>query len=314
MDAEMRAVFTSLGGYDRCVTEFVRVTEQKIPNHVFYKNSPELKTGGSTAAGVPVYVQLLGGNPKAMAFNARRLAKLNPPGIDLNFGCPSKTVNKREGGSVLLREPKRVQAIVASVRDSVDPTIPVTAKIRLGFEHTDDLEEIVHGIGEAGASELCVHARTKQDRYKPPAYWAQVRRVEEIAQAAGMPITVNGDIWSASLAKTALDDSGAQNVMLGRGALRIPNLAAQIKSMIKGEDCQNLVWHDLLEVMVSYLSSTTNPHPNFVGNRAKQWLGFLKVTYPEAEQCFNQIKYLKEAEDVIQSLCNQQSESVTRRN
>ena len=133
IDAEMRAVFTALGGFDRCVTEFVRVTEQRIPDHVFLRFCPELHTGGVTSSGVPVYLQLLGGDPKWMAVNAIRAEKLEPAGIDLNFGCPSKTVTRREGGSVLLREPNRVGDIVAAVRDAVDPSVPVTAKIRLGF-------------------------------------------------------------------------------------------------------------------------------------------------------------------------------------
>ena len=72
-----------------------------------------------------------------MGLNAARAQKLEPPGIDINFGCPSKTVNKSDGGSVLLKEPSRIGAIVGAVRDAVDPKIPVTAKIRLGFSHHD---------------------------------------------------------------------------------------------------------------------------------------------------------------------------------
>ena len=160
VDAQMRTVLTHIGGYDRCVTEFVRVTEQLIPNHVFFRYSAELRQGGLTDNGVPVYVQLLGGSTKYMGLNAARLAKLDPPGIDLNFGCPSKTVNKSDGGSVLLREPQRVGDIVKSVRDSVDPAIPVTAKIRLGFSNSDLLHQVVDQVVSAGANELAIHART----------------------------------------------------------------------------------------------------------------------------------------------------------
>lgn len=302
IDAQMREVFTSLGGLDRCVTEFVRVTEQKIPEHVFFRYCPELLSGGVTESGVPVYTQLLGGNAKWMAVNALRVSKLNPPGIDLNFGCPSKTVNKREGGSVLLKEPSRVSEIVAAVRDAVDPSIPVTAKIRLGFSHMDDLERIVEGVRTAGASELCIHARTKEMAYKPPAHWHEVARVASLSGPRGIPIIINGDIWCADSARQAIDDSSAQHLMLGRGALRTPDLAAQISASAKQKKYKALSWSQVLEVFIKYLSRSNNQHPRFVGNRAKQWLGFLKVTYPEAESAFQVIKKLQDEKDVMRAL------------
>ncbi len=302
IDAEMREVFTSLGGIDRCVTEFVRVTEQKIPEHVFFRFSSELKKGGVTDSGVPVYVQLLGGDAKWMAINAARVAQLAPPGIDLNFGCPSKTVNRREGGSVLLREPKRVAQIVAEVRDAVEPSIPVTAKIRLGFSHTEDLEEIAQGIFDAGASELCIHARTKEMAYKPPAHWHEIARIARSADLAAVPLTINGDIWCADSADQALKLSSAQHLMLGRGALRIPDLPSQIKAKANNVQYEPLAWSMVLEVLISYLSRSKNQHPHFVGNRAKQWLGFLKVNYGEAEFAFQKIKKLKDAGEVLNAL------------
>ena len=117
VDYTMRDMLTRLGGFDRCVTEFVRITEQKLPARVFYRYCPELHTGGKTPAGTPVYVQLLGGDPDYMALNARTAERVGAPGIDLNFGCPSKTVNRNDGGSTLLREPQRVHNIVRSVRE-----------------------------------------------------------------------------------------------------------------------------------------------------------------------------------------------------
>ncbi len=302
IDAEMREVFTAVGGYDRCVTEFVRVTQQNIPDHVFFKYAPELKNGGLTRAGVPVYVQLLGGDAEAMGANAARLAKLEPKGIDLNFGCPSKTVNRREGGSVLLREPERVGQIVAAVRDAVDPSIPVTAKIRLGFSHTDDLERIVEEVSVAGASELCVHARTKENGYKPPAFWHELARVSEFTRSVNLPLIVNGDVWCTQSAQQALEQSGAQHIMLGRGALRTPDLARQIKANMADQAVDCLSWTQVLDKLIIYLRNTTNLHPMFVGNRAKQWLGFLQVTYPEAKDAFMTIKRLKEANAVLAAL------------
>ena len=299
VDAQMRAALTQIGGYHRCVTEFVRVTEQKIPNHVFYRFCPELKREGITPSGVPVFVQLLGGNAQYMGINAARLAKLKPSGIDINFGCPSKTVNRSDGGSVLLREPQRVGEIVKAVRDAVDPEIPVTAKIRLGFSNADLLHEVVENVVNGGANELAIHARTKEDRYKPPAYWSLVKSVSDKIQ---IPLIINGEIWSADDAVKALDQSGCSDLMLGRGAMAFPDLAAMIEKKLNGTSQHPMGWGDVLDLVVDYLKNSKNTHPMFVSNRAKQWLVFLQMRYPEAKQTFQLIKRLKRASDVFDSL------------
>ena len=296
VDYEMRDLLTRIGGYDRCVTEFVRVTEQILPNRVYHRFSPELKNGGMTPAGVPVYLQLLGGDAKYMGLNAARAQKLNPPGIDINFGCPSKTVNKSDGGSVLLKEPERVGAIVAAVRDSVDPAIPVTAKIRLGFSHKDFVAELAGRIVEAGANELCIHARTKVEGYKPPAYWSAVKQVTD---SVDIPVIINGEIWTIEQARQAQKESGCTDVMLGRSALTCPDLALAIKADQQGEVHTMMTWPEVMEMLLVYLQNSENRHPRFVGNRSKQWLVFLKKRYPEATDLFQRIKRMKEATEVF---------------
>ncbi|PID45438.1 MAG: tRNA dihydrouridine(16) synthase DusC [Proteobacteria bacterium] len=299
IDAEMRALLTHIGGYDRCVTEFVRITDQILPNRVFLRFSPELEKGGVTPSGVPVYLQLLGGNHRYMGLNAAKAQKLQPPGIDINFGCPSKTVNKSDGGSVLLKEPQRIADIVKSVRDAVDPAIPVTAKIRLGFSHHEYLSEIVGNVEAAGASELCIHARTKEDGYKPPAYWSAVKKVSDSSQ---IPIVINGEIWSIDDAKRAREESGCADIMLGRSALVTPDLAAAIQAGHVGQTFQRLSWQAVLEILIHYLERSENNHPLFVSNRAKQWLVFLQKHYPDAVDLFTRIKRLKDSREVFSAL------------
>ena len=285
IDAPMRARLTSLGGYDRCVTEFVRVCDLRLPERVFLRLCPELERGGVTPAGTPVFVQLLGSDPHALARNARRAVALGAPGIDLNFGCPAKTVNRSEGGSVLLREPARVAGIVAAVRDAVSPGVPVTVKIRLGYDDDGRLAEIARGVRAAGADELAVHARTKFDGYRPPAYWS---RVEPIVPDGDGTTTINGEIWTVGDSLAARRASGCRHVMLGRGALAAPDLARRIRS--GDASAAPLGWPSLLDTVQAQFHSSDAGSPRHVGNRTKQWLAYLKRTYPEAEGLFARLR------------------------
>ncbi|MCL4113592.1 UNVERIFIED_CONTAM: hypothetical protein GTU68_001025 [Idotea baltica] len=304
VDHEMRDVLTRVGGYDRCVTEFIRVTDQLLPERVFTRFAPELEQGGRTSAGTPVYVQLLGSDPKIMAMNAVQAQNLSPLGIDLNFGCPSKTVNRSDGGSALLREPERIYHIIAAVRDAVDPSIPVTAKIRLGFSNHDALNEITDNVFRANADELCIHARTREDRYTPPAYWSAVKKISAIAP---IPVVINGEIWTVEDAKKAQIDSGCEDIMLGRSALTSPDLAAYIKANIKGETHQTMNWNETLQMIYEYLQKSQNHHPMFVSNRCKQWLVFLQRHYPEAKEFFHRVKRIKSAADIFNEIEDYQS-------
>ena len=221
IDHTMRELLTSLGGIDRCVTEFVRVIDRLLPPKVFYRLCPELAAGGTTANGVPVYIQLLGGQAGPLAENAARAAELGARGIDLNFGCPAKTVNRSDGGSVILREPQRVHAIAAAVRAAVPAHIPVTVKTRLGYEDESLFLDIVRGIDAARITELTVHARTKRHGYRPPAYWDEISRARQITN---LPIIANGEIWSPADALRCREVTGCDDLMLGRGVLCRPDL------------------------------------------------------------------------------------------
>ena len=285
IDAPMRARLTSLGGYDRCVTEFVRVCDRRLPERVFLRLCPELERGGRTPAGTPVFVQLLGSDPVALARNARRAVALGAPGVDLNFGCPAKTVNRSEGGSVLLREPERVARIVGSVRDAVPPAVPLTVKIRLGYDDAERLDEIAAGVRAAGADELAVHARTKFDGYRPPAYWRRVRPV--VADGDGTT-TINGEIWSVADSLAARRASGCRHVMLGRGALAAPDLAGRIRAGDAAAPPRP--WAAVVDSVQAQFHASDSGSPRHVGNRTKQWLAYLRRTYPEADGLFARLR------------------------
>lgn len=291
VDHTMRELLTSLGGVDRCVTEFVRVSEQLLPPRVFYRLCPELRNGGNTASGVPVYVQLLGGQPGVLAENAARAAELGAPGIDLNFGCPARTVNKSDGGSIILREPERVARITAAVRAAVPPHVPVTVKTRLGYEHHEQFLDIVTGIAEAGATEITVHARTKKHGYRPPAYWQEISRARSCVD---IPIIANGEIWSVEDAGRCRQVSRCEDLMLGRGALCRPDLPRLVRAAEQGRELPALTWAQILPLLLEYYELTLAHYdPAYAGNPIKQWLVYLRVYYPQAALLFNAIKRLR---------------------
>lgn len=288
IDHNMRQLLTTIGGYQHCVTEFVRVTDQLLPARVFRRLCPELGNGGVTEAGTPVIVQLLGGVPEAMAVNARRAVALGTPGIDINFGCPSKFVNRKAGGAVLLKEPQRLYDVVHAVRRAVPTDIPVSAKIRLGYDNTDLALDNAQAIQEAGANFITVHARTKSDGYKAPARWEWLAHINA---ASSIPVIANGDINSVEDYLHCREISGCEDVMIGRGALARPDLARQIKRHQQGLPIDSMDWQAIQALLLALATRMkTGTEGRYVVARIKQWLVMLRREHPEAQDVFNHIR------------------------
>lgn len=292
MDHLMRELLTEVGGFDLCVTEFIRVIDQKYPERVFYRFCPELHQQGKTRAGVPVRIQLLGQHPHYMAENAALACELGSPGIDLNFGCPAKAVNKSLGGALLLKEPEQIYQVVRSVRQAVPEHLPVSAKIRLGWEDTSQLDEIVDAVNQGEASELVVHARTKMQGYQPPAHWHELKRV--VAQAH-MPVIANGDITDVESALACMQASGCTRLMVGRGALAQPDLGRILKEGVPAQS-----WEEVLRLLKCYSDVEIEGDKGlYYPNRIKQWLNHLKRAYPQAIELFSQIRTLKNSAEIV---------------
>ena len=295
VDHLMREMLTQIGGYDLCVTEFIRIVDQRLPARVFHRICPELQQGGKTLAGTPVRVQLLGQEPNWLAENAVRAVELGSPGVDLNFGCPAKAVNKSRGGAVLLKKTEQLYQIVKAVRDAVPAQYPVSAKIRLGYDDTSLTLANAEAICAAGASSLAVHARTKSDGYRPPAYWPWIAKIK---QHVDIPLVANGEIWSAADAALCQQQSHCQNIMLGRGALAMPNLAQTIKQQQTA-----MPWPQVLQLLMDYSEfEITGDKGKYYANRVKQWFSYLKLQYPQAASLFQQLRLLSRSADILNLL------------
>ncbi|MGH8447569.1 MAG: tRNA dihydrouridine synthase [Solimonas sp.] len=288
VDDVLRDVLTRVGGIAWCVSEFVRVSDSLLPASVFRRYAPELDHGARTRAGTPMRVQLLGSDPACIADNAARACKLGAPVIDLNFGCPAKTVNRSRGGAVLLKEPELLQRIVAEVRRTVPAHIPVTAKMRLGYDSADGALDCARALADGGAAQLVVHARTKTDGYRPPAHWEWIARVRD---AVAVPVYANGEIWSVDDWRRCRAVSGAGDFMLGRGLIARPDLALQIADAAAGREPQPLPWDALLPLVRDFWRQTRGRlPPRFAPGRLKQWLVWLARSYPEAARLFEALR------------------------
>lgn len=290
LDCVLRDALTRAGGIDLCVSEFVRVSGSLLPVHTFKRIVPELDQGSRTAAGVPVRVQLLGSDPHFMALNAARLAALNPAGIDLNFGCPAKTVNRHGGGAILLREPEKIRELVAAVRAAIPPDMPLTAKMRLGYEDKNLALDCARAMQDGGAAELVVHARTKVEGYQPPAHWEWIGRIRD---AVTIPVIANGEIWTVDDYRRCVEASGVEDVMLGRGIVANPALAR----LIRGEAA--IGWSELQPLLqVFWEQVKRHTQRKYYCGRMKQWLNFLRQTYPEAEAAFQCLRTVTEPDEL----------------
>lgn len=306
LDWTLRELLSEVGGVDRMVTEFVRVTDKLLPDHVFYRYCPELLQGGKTRAGTPVFVQLLGGEVEPLAENAARVAALGAPGVDLNFGCPAKTVNRHDGGAVLLKNPERLFHILRAVRAAVPSTVPITAKVRLGFEHKDFHKEIAQAAEEGGASQLVVHARTKAEMYTPPAHWKFIRSMRE---GRSLPFLANGEIWTVADYWACVEDSGVMDVALGRGLVRNPLLPLQIRHSIaerQGLLATAVPAFDRFDFLMKFINHTVAQRGDaYAVARVKQLLRYWSAHDSQLAGWFHQIKTLSSLDAIRAALVQQ---------
>jgi tRNA-dihydrouridine synthase C len=297
----LTAMFGGASGISMCVSEFVRVTHQAITPGVLLRHCPELARGptprGHTRAGVPVFVQLLGGEPRWMAESAMVAAELGAPGIDLNFGCPAKTVNNSDGGATLLKDPCRVEAVTAAVRKAVGDAIPVTAKVRIGWADAEPMVDVAKAAEQGGASWLTVHGRTRKQLYAPPVDWHAIGRAQK---AVRMPVVANGDVMDIEALLRCAEVSGCSAFMIGRGAMARPDLFAAAR----GWRSIALERDEMRELLLSYVAQmlADGSGEHAVLGRLKQWLRMGASQREDLSEWFEVIKRLPTLAEAVQAL------------
>ena len=308
-DAPMRALQGEAGGFSFAVSEFLRIN-QVIPNKShFYRHVPELRNSAMTPTGLPVQVQLLGGNAGRLAASAAMAHEVGATAIDINFGCPARTVNRHDGGATLLQYPKRIREIVRAIRDALPAEVPVSAKLRLGWDSVDAIHENAAMAAEGGAAWLTIHARTRGQGYAPPVDWPLVGRVRE---NLGIPVVANGDIWTIEGFRRCRDETGCRHFMLGRGALANPFLTRQVAFELgiargerESEANQEIDWPARLQRLADWTLRFSEINPERIIYRMKQWLN-LASTFGSFTQ-FDAIKRARSIAELFEILRNSAS-------
>jgi tRNA-dihydrouridine synthase B len=199
----------------------------------------------------PISIQIYGRRPDVMAEAARIVQDMGPSIIDINMGCPSKKVCAHSGGSALMKDPELARDIIRAVRSAV--SIPLTVKMRSGFDHTNrNADDIAWIAQEEGAEGITIHWRTRSDLY------GGERAVDKIAETKDrltIPVIGNGDVIDIPSAVRMFKETACDGVMVGRGAIRNPWSLLQISQHIRGEPVTEVTAADRRRVLLGYLDS-----------------------------------------------------------
>jgi nifR3 family TIM-barrel protein len=289
-DLPFLRLIAGYGGADVYVTEYFRVyATSRLDKHI-------LKSVTENPTGRPVIAQMIGNDIPALVRTARELQQYPVAAVDLNLGCPAPVVYRKGAGGGLLREPKRVDAILGALRDAVK--IRFTVKTRIGFDSAKVFAEMLPIYAKHSLDLLTVHARTVKEMYRSEVHYEFIARA---VAALPCPVLANGNVYSAQKAADVLKSTGARGLMIGRGVIRNPWLFRQIREHQRGEPLFIPRGVDVLAYVRALYEAVCSPaaRESAQVQKMKKYMNYLGVGVEPTGQFLHQIRRVTTTADLF---------------